>query len=102
MPQVTKLSKCLQTEKLQLSVISSLVDVTLQTLLFLATNWILELQDINLFRILMAGIHDANLYQGEMLLHLVLTVYPSSGIAVYACFSVVKKYRASNLAFKFQ
>ena len=55
----------------------------------------IELQDINLFRILMAGMHDANLYQGEMLLHLVLTVYPSSGIAVYACSTVVKKSNES-------
>lgn len=50
LPQVSKLSKCLQTEKLDLSVISSLVDAILHTLddvLLPAANWVLELQDVN-------------------------------------------------------
>lgn len=49
LPQVSKLSKCLQAEKLDLSVISSVVDATLHTLddaLLSAANWALELQDI--------------------------------------------------------
>lgn len=49
LPQVSKLSKCLQAEKLDLSVISSVVDATLYTLddVFLpAANWVLELQDV--------------------------------------------------------
>ena len=47
--QVSKLSKCLQTEKLDLSVISSLVDAMLHTLddvLLPAEYWVLELKDI--------------------------------------------------------
>ena len=46
LPQVSKLTKCLQTEKLELSVISSLVDAILHTLddvMLPAVNWILEL-----------------------------------------------------------
>ena len=49
LPQVSKLSKCLQAEKLDLSVISSIVDATLHTLddaLLPAANWVLELQDV--------------------------------------------------------
>ena len=48
LPQVTKLSKCLQTEKLDLTAISGLVDSTLLTLddaLLPAANWVLELLD---------------------------------------------------------
>lgn len=48
LPQVAKLSKALQTEKLDLSVISSLVDATLQSLddaVLPAANWVLELLD---------------------------------------------------------
>ena len=48
LPQVAKLSKCLQTEKLDLTAISSLVDATLCTLndaLLPAANWVLELLD---------------------------------------------------------
>jgi len=47
--QVSKLRKCLQTEKLDLYVISSLFDATLHTLddvLLPAANWVLELQHI--------------------------------------------------------
>ena len=49
LPQVSKLSKSLQTEKLDLSVISGIVDATLHTLedaVLPAANWILQLQDI--------------------------------------------------------
>jgi hypothetical protein len=48
LPQVAKLSKALQTEHLDLSKISSLVDATLHTLddaALPAANWVLELQD---------------------------------------------------------
>ena len=48
LPQVAKLSKCLQTEKLDLTAISGLVDSTLLTLddaLLSAANWVLELLD---------------------------------------------------------
>lgn len=48
LPQVAKLSKCLQTEKLDLTAISGLVDSTLLTLddaLLPAANWVLELMD---------------------------------------------------------
>ena len=48
LPQVAKLSKCLQTEKLDLTTISGLVDSTLLTLydaLLPAANWVLELLD---------------------------------------------------------
>ena len=48
LPQVAKLSKCLQTEKLDLTAISGLVDSTLLTLddtLLPAANWVLELLD---------------------------------------------------------
>ena len=48
LPQVAKLNKCLQTEKLNLTAISVLVDSTLRTLddaLLPAANWMLELQD---------------------------------------------------------
>ena len=48
LPLVIKLSKCLQTEKLDLSIISSLVHATLHTIdeaLFPAANWVLELMD---------------------------------------------------------
>ena len=48
LPLVIKLSKCLQTEKLGLSIISSLVHATLHTIdeaLLPATNWVLELMD---------------------------------------------------------
>ena len=49
LPQVAKLSKTLQAEKLDLTIISSLVDATLHTLddaLLPAANWVLELLDI--------------------------------------------------------
>ena len=49
LPQVSKLSKCLQTEKLDLSVISGIVDATLHTLedaVLPAANWVLQLLDI--------------------------------------------------------
>jgi hypothetical protein len=48
LPQVAKLSRCLQAEKLDLTAISGLVDSTLQTLddaLLPAANWVLELLD---------------------------------------------------------
>lgn len=49
LPQVAKLSRTLQTEDLDLSVVSSLVEATLHTLddaLLPAANWVLEiLQD---------------------------------------------------------
>ena len=48
-PQVAKLSKTLQSEKLDLTVISSLVEATLYSLddaLSPAANWVLELQDM--------------------------------------------------------
>ena len=48
LPLVNKLSKCLQTEKLHLSIISSLVHATLHSIdeaLFPAANWVLELMD---------------------------------------------------------
>ena len=48
LPQVAKLSKTLQTENLDLSIISSLVDATLHTLddaVLPAANWVLELLD---------------------------------------------------------
>ena len=48
LPQVAKLSRTLQTEHLDLSVISSLVDATLYTLydtLLPSANWVLELLD---------------------------------------------------------
>ena len=46
LPQIAQLSKCLQTEKLDLTAISGLVDSTLLTLddaLLPASNWVLEL-----------------------------------------------------------
>ena len=49
LPQVAKLSKTLQSEKLDLTVISSLVEATLYSLddaLSPAANWVLELQDM--------------------------------------------------------
>ena len=49
LPQVAKLSKTLQSEKLDLTVISSLVEATLYTLddaLSPAANWVLELEDM--------------------------------------------------------
>ena len=48
LPLVIKLSKCLQTEKLDLSIISSLVHATLHTIdeaLLPAANWVVELMD---------------------------------------------------------
>ena len=48
-PEVSKLSKSLQTEKLDLSIISSLVDTTLHTLedvLQPAAKWVLDLQEV--------------------------------------------------------
>ena len=48
LPLVIKLCKCLQTEKLELSIISSLVHATLLTIdeaLLPAANWVLELMD---------------------------------------------------------
>ena len=48
LPLVIKLSKCLQTEKLDLSIISSLVHATLHTIaeaLLPAANWVLKLMD---------------------------------------------------------
>ena len=48
LPQVAKLSRTLQTEHLELSVISSLVDATLHTLddtVLQSANWVLELLD---------------------------------------------------------
>ena len=47
--EVSKLCKCLQTEKLDLSIISSLVDATLHTLedvLQPAAKWVLDLQEV--------------------------------------------------------
>ena len=47
-PQVARLSKTLQTEKLDLTIVSSLVDATLHTLddsMLAAANWVLELLD---------------------------------------------------------
>ena len=49
LPEVSKLSKSLQTEKLDLSIISSLVDATLYTLedvLQPAAKWVLDLQEV--------------------------------------------------------
>ena len=49
LPEVSKLSKRLQTEKLDLSIISSLVDDTLHTLedvLQPAAKWVLDLQEV--------------------------------------------------------
>ena len=49
LPKVGKLSKTLQSEKLDLTVISSLMEATLYSLddaLSPATNWVLELQDM--------------------------------------------------------
>ena len=49
LPEVSKLSKSLQTEKLDLSIISSLVDATLHTLedvLQPAAKWVLDLQEV--------------------------------------------------------
>ena len=49
LPDVSKLSKSLQTEKLDLSIISSLVDATLHTLegvLQPAAKWVLDLQEV--------------------------------------------------------
>ena len=49
LPQVYKLSKTLQKENLDLSIISSLVDATLHTLedvLLPAANWVLDLLDV--------------------------------------------------------
>ena len=49
LPQVSKLSKTLQKENLDLSIISSLVDATLHTLedvLLPAANWVLDLLDV--------------------------------------------------------
>ena len=48
LPQVAKLSKALQTEQLDLSLISSLVDATVKSLddaVLPAANWVLELLD---------------------------------------------------------
>ena len=48
LPQVAKLSKALQTEQLDLSLISSLVDATVQSLddaVLPGVNWVLELPD---------------------------------------------------------
>ena len=48
LPLVIKLSKCLQTEKLDLFIISSLIHATLHTIdeaLLPAANWVLELMD---------------------------------------------------------
>ena len=48
LPQVAKLSRALQTKHLNLSLISSLVDVTLNSLddaLLPSANWVLELQE---------------------------------------------------------
>ena len=49
LPEVSKLSKSLQAEKLDLSIISSLVDATLHTLedvLQPAAKWVLDLQEV--------------------------------------------------------
>ena len=49
LPQVSKLSKTLQKENLDLSIISSLVDATLHTLedvLLPVANWVLDLLDV--------------------------------------------------------
>ena len=49
LPEVSKLSKSLQTEKLDLYIISSLVDATLHTLedvLQPAAKWMLDLQEV--------------------------------------------------------
>ena len=49
LPEVCKLSKSLQTEKLDLSITSSLVDATLHTLedvLQTAAKWLLDLQEV--------------------------------------------------------
>ena len=48
LPQVAKLSRALQTKQLDLSVISSLVDATLNSLddaILPSANWVLQLQD---------------------------------------------------------
>ena len=48
LPQVTKLSHVLQTKHLDLSLISSLVDATLNSLndaILPSANWVLQLQD---------------------------------------------------------
>ena len=49
LPQVAKLSRTLQTEHLDLSLVPTLVDVTLNSLddaVLPAANWVLELLDI--------------------------------------------------------
>ena len=49
LPEISKLSKSLQTEKLDLSIISSLVDATLHTLddvLQPEAKWVLDLQEV--------------------------------------------------------
>ena len=49
LPHVTKLNKCLQSEKLDLTITSSLVDATLHTLDYVlqpAAHWGLKLQEV--------------------------------------------------------
>ena len=60
LPELSKLSKSLQTEKLDLSIISSLVDATLHTLedvLQLAAKWVLDLQEVKEEMVITVGIN---------------------------------------------
>ncbi len=59
LPEVSKLNRSLQTEKLDLSIISSLVDTTLHTqedVLQPAAKWVLDLQEVKRIWILLEAL----------------------------------------------
>ena len=73
LPEVSKLSKSLQAENLDLSIISSLVDATLHTLedvLHSAAKWVLDLQEVKEEMYTNAGISfnsdDVAVFQGRV------------------------------------
>ena len=72
LPEVSKLSKSLQTENLDLSIIPSLVDATLHTLedvLQPAAKWVLDLQEVKEEMYTNAGISfnsDGVVFQGRV------------------------------------
>ena len=69
LPEVSKLSKSLQTEKLDLSIISSLVDAILHTLedvLQPAAKWVLDLQEVKEEMDITVGINFNSAFQNRV------------------------------------
>jgi len=81
LPQIAKLSKTLQTEKLDVTVISSLVEATLRSIYDAAANWVLALRDMvkSLEETISVKItvDDIKFFQGNVGISFVSTLKPN-------------------------